>query len=682
MDRSDSPQTIGRALDEFEAALFVGRGAELRAFGAWLDDRETPVLNVHGRGGIGKSTLLRAFRRDAREQQRRVLHVDLDAIEGSPQGFWAALAPGVGDPLAYAEQERALILIDSYARFPWLASFLQDELLTPLSAGKVVVAGRAPLGPDWRPWRALIQSMPIDVLAPSDARRYLLRRGVTHRPLIDAILRTAAGLPLALSLAADIVLELGAVDLSTATEWHLAVRSLVEHLMHEVADPDLARLLEACAVVHHFDEPTLAAMTGVDDVSDAFARLCSLSVVRAGQHGLSLHNDVRNAIADDLRWRNSDTYAALRERALEYLRHRMVDATPAERHWLSTERMFLWENAFLHSLLFQRTGGSDVAVTLGGPDDAKDAVLLERRYQDEVLPQQARVRWQRGYSLEQMLEWLSRGLQLDGARVVLAHDVRGRLTGYNLVLPIYRASCDLLAEDPVHRPVIAKLGELGIECPDRPDEAAGYYLVRMCVLDDEAEATNAALVSDTLGLLAREAVYLSVAALPLHRAVLETLRFERIEGASATHWLPDHPFDGYILDLRRVGFEAWIDALMRGREIVARPDADSLDRELTELLPVLEDDAAVGASSLAKIAGDADAVRRLLRGTMTSLRRSTASDLDLALRAVELAYLDRAAPHERLAERLSVSRSTFYRLLRRGTRALAEALSRGPDFSP
>jgi len=675
-----TPPTIGRALDDYEAALFVGRAEELRTFAAWLDDHESPVLNLHGRGGIGKSTLLRAFRRAARADGRRVLHVDLDGIAEGSDAFWAALAPGADDALTLAHEPHAVVLIDSYARSATLAAFLQDELLTPLAAGgKVVIAGRAPLGPNWHPWRALVRSMALGVLAESESRRYLLRRGLTHRPLIDSILRTASGLPLALSLAADIVLELGAVDLSTATEWHRAVRTLVEHLMHEVADPELARLLEACAVVHHFDEPTLAAMTGNDDVSNAFARLCSLSIVRAGAHGLSLHNDVGNAIADDLRWRNPDTYAALRERALEYLRHRMVDASQDERHWLSTERMFLWENAFLHSVLFQRSGGGDVTVALGGPADADVAVMLERRYQDEVLPQQARIAWPGDYSLDTMLSWLSRALRLDGSRVVLAQDIRGRSTGYSLSLPVFRESYELLLEDPVHGPVISNAETLGVPVPERPGQAVAYYLVRMCVLDEETEATNAALVADTLGLVAREGVYFTTAALPLHRELLETLRFQPLPVATAANWLPDHPFVGYVLDLRRVGFEAWIDALMHGREIVPRPDADSLERELTDLLPALEDDALVASSSLGRLAGDAAGVRRLVRGTITSLQRAAGPDLALAMRAIELAYVERAAAHERLAERLSVSRSTFYRLLRRGTRSLAEALARGPE---
>ncbi len=674
MEDHDSPQTIGRALDEYEAALFVGRGDEIYTFRRWLGETASPILNVYGRGGVGKSTLLSAFSRAARGEGRRVCTVDVENLHDSPERFWEALVPGAPDPASYIRDERALIFVDSYNTQTWLPKFLQDDVLGPLEAdAKVVIAGRVALGPAWRRWRSLIRSIALDVLEDGEATRYLLRRGVTHRPTIDGIISTAAGLPLALSLAADIVTELGTVDLSSTTEWHLAVRTLVEQLLHDVADPELARLLEACSVVHHFDEPTLAAMTDTKDVSKAFAHLCSLSVVRAGAHGLTLHTDVRNAVADDLRWRNLELYTTLRERALTYLRGRMARATPDERHWLSAERMFLWENAFLHSVLFQKSGPSDVALTLGAPEDADEVLLVERRFQEEVLPLQARVQWTAGYSLEAMLEWLGRALRLDGARVVLVRDVRGRLTGYSLCLPIYRGSLDLLRSDPVHGAVLSRAGE-DIPLVEHPDDATAHYLVRMCVLDEEPEATNAALVQDTLGLIALEGVYFTVAAVPLHKAILEALRFEPIGGATGDHWLPDHPFQGYVLDLRRVGFEAWIDALMADRAIVPRPDADELEQELAELLPVLDEDDRLATSRLAQIGGGD--VRGTIRDVIAGLRADASSDLDLALRAVELAYLDRVAAHERIAERLSVSRSTFYRLLRRGTRALAEALSR------
>ena len=57
--------TIGEALDDLEAGLFVDREQELTTFAAWLEaDDAPPVLNVIGRGGMGKTTLLGAFRRD------------------------------------------------------------------------------------------------------------------------------------------------------------------------------------------------------------------------------------------------------------------------------------------------------------------------------------------------------------------------------------------------------------------------------------------------------------------------------------------------------------------------------------------------------------------------------------------------------------------------------------------
>src|SRR3712207_8167957 len=52
-------------------------------------------------------------------------------------------------------------------------------------------------------------------------------------------------------------LQLGIRDLTLAPEWHRMVGTLVERLLRDVADPTLRELLEACAVVRHFDAATL-----------------------------------------------------------------------------------------------------------------------------------------------------------------------------------------------------------------------------------------------------------------------------------------------------------------------------------------------------------------------------------------------------------------------------------------
>ncbi|MBI4319962.1 MAG: AAA family ATPase [Chloroflexi bacterium] len=70
--------TIGEAVDWLEAELFVGRERELALFERWLNtEAERPeILNVSGRGGIGKSALLRAFARAATRMGKAVVLVD------------------------------------------------------------------------------------------------------------------------------------------------------------------------------------------------------------------------------------------------------------------------------------------------------------------------------------------------------------------------------------------------------------------------------------------------------------------------------------------------------------------------------------------------------------------------------------------------------------------------------
>lgn len=670
------PPTIGRALNELEAAHFVGRTAELESFRAWLDaENGPPILNVVGRGGMGKTTLLSAFARHARSIAREVLSVDAEGIEDTPGAFLEALGTAVEDPIRFCNDNRCLVLIDSFAKAASLPRYLQEEFLPKLSREvKVVIAGRIPL--NWTRWGTLVETMTLDILSPENAVEFLNRRGITDPMLCKQVNGATHGLPLALALASDLVTKLGAKDLAAAGEWRLVVRSLVERFLHEVSDQQLAELLEAGAIVRHFDEPTLAAITDREDVAEPFARLCGLSFVRAGEHGLMLHDDVRHAMADDLRWRNPERYAALRERALAYLRGRMARATPAERHWLWAERMFLWEDAFVRSVLFDAQGSDDISVTVAGPSGAPDALALERRWHDQVLPRESRVEWSDDYPQEGVLVWLERAMRMEGTRLALARDAAGAYVGYSLVVPLYQASLRLLqAEETLSALVRAYWSPLDLAAlPSRSEEADAYVIVRTCVLDIESEAANAALMRDLLGLLGREGTYVVYAAFPERRALYETLGFEPVPTPEVYHWIADYPFQAYVLDLKRVGFEGWIEAVMAGRTPARRPTADDVEKELSDLLPRWDEDQLLEVSQLGAFAGGAEPARAMIRAALEGLRND--EDLSLALRALELAYLERAASHERLAERLAVSRSTFYRFLRRGIRAIAEAVGR------
>ena len=88
------PPTLGETVEAVRARLFVGRQDELamleRAITA-ARDRPT-VVCVHGPAGVGKSTLLRAFAREASLRRVPVASIDLAVLDGSPEGLLYTLS--------------------------------------------------------------------------------------------------------------------------------------------------------------------------------------------------------------------------------------------------------------------------------------------------------------------------------------------------------------------------------------------------------------------------------------------------------------------------------------------------------------------------------------------------------------------------------------------------------------
>jgi len=64
---------------------------------------------------------------------------------------------------------------------------------------------------------------------------------VTDPHLVEQLVQATGGHPLALSLAADIVRQLGVRELAAAPTWHLITHSVVEQLLRDIVDPRLRR---------------------------------------------------------------------------------------------------------------------------------------------------------------------------------------------------------------------------------------------------------------------------------------------------------------------------------------------------------------------------------------------------------------------------------------------------------
>src|SRR5690349_13518964 len=94
------PTRVADLLDLARARSFVGRRSELAAFGRLLETGG--VLYLYGPGGIGKSTTLLEFHREARRCGRTIDALEGSEIDPSPEAFRSALGPA------------SVLLIDGY----------------------------------------------------------------------------------------------------------------------------------------------------------------------------------------------------------------------------------------------------------------------------------------------------------------------------------------------------------------------------------------------------------------------------------------------------------------------------------------------------------------------------------------------------------------------------------------
>jgi len=667
----------------------------MRAFRSWLHgDTDFPdVLNVSGPSGVGKSALLRTFQRIAAGEGRAATLVDGAGFPATVRGLLSALHGSVtddlGDVVAHLNRTGSVVLLDTFDQLGDLTDYVQAELLPRLMTSvRLVIAGRYPLGLPWsgnESWHKLIQPLRLGAFSPSESREYLRRRGLDEPHLVNEIIRAAGSSPLALSLAADLSLRFGVHDFESAPEWRLIVRSLLERLLVEVRDPQLRELIEACVAVRQFDEATLAAITGRTDISVAFAKLCQLSIVSPTAHGLMLHEDLRRWLAEDLAWRNPERYNDLRTRALAFYRERLRSAPRDEREWLVADRLFLWGNALIQQLFFCAEEPGQVMVQPGQPADLVEIGGLFSIGSGRSLP--ADVDMSRLTRPKEDAEFLMTILQCSATRLRVARGREGKVLGFSTILPVCRETVALLDAHPAYAPLVhafwgpTKLAALPLE----PGTSNIFYLLHMLYAGEMPGVIRAALLRDLASMFAKGGTHLCATFVPAYKQMLETCGFERLPAARNQAWGPDYPVDGYVLDLSQIGVEPWMDAVMNGRRPPRPPDPAELENELQVAFRQWNDDVRMARSRLPELLGVPDGAadgaraaalrQRILRG-LAEVRARTPSVLDTAYRAIELTYLSPNGSRKGGARRLSVSRATLYRLLKRGVHGLAEELSR------
>ena len=545
---------------------------------------------------------------------------------------------------------------------------------------KVVISGRRPLGMAWSLWQPVVRSIVLSGFEPEAGSRYLSLRGIGP-DLAAEITRVAGGIPLALSLAADMATQRGVREFSAAAEWHLAVRTLVEHLLRDVGDQDLRILLEAAAVLRQFDEELLAAAAQKEDITAAFAALCRLSFVRPAQHGLTLHDEVRRILIEDLRWRRPEHLIELRRRAWRHYRRRMRESPPQA--WMIADELHLSGNDLVQAMLLQESETGMAWGERARPRDLPEILQILQAFTstgsslpDAPTPEEV----DSGF--------VGSLLNHPAARVTMARERDGRSTAYGFVLPICRQTMDLLPPSGALRRLVERTSSAAeiANLPDDCEDSSIYIFSTIAHTAELGREATAALVQDVLHALLAGGKYLACTASAQYAEVLHAFGFSKVaSGLGPSAFDPDKQLDAFALDLRLVGVEAWIDSIIGGRPLPRQLTLEDLGAEVQAVLLHWTDDVQLEGSPLVAIAGrrdpdsalgPADLVRALIRDALERARAGASDDRQLAFRAVELAYLERSVSQDRVADRLSVSRSTFYRLLKRGVAGIVAALGR------
>ena len=346
---------LGARLASARRRNFVGRAGEMASFAEALRAEPPPfaVLHIHGPGGVGKSALLSEFARLCDEAGVPALALDGRNIQPTVDGFLNALREktGADDPFA-ALPDRHVLLVDTYEALTPLDSWLRDQFLPQLpDRAMAVLAGRNPPSAGWRVdpgWQEMTRGIQLGNLSEHDARDYLLRREIPSEQR-DAVLRFTRGYPLALSLAAEVLIQRPTSSFAGAASPDI-VRMLLERFVAGVPSVAHRAALEACSQVRIMTEPLLAAMLDVSEAHELFDWLRGLSFVSSGPRGLFPHDLARDALAADLKWRNPPWHVELHRRARAFYAAEFERSSGQAQYVALLDLIFLHDNPLIRSV--------------------------------------------------------------------------------------------------------------------------------------------------------------------------------------------------------------------------------------------------------------------------------------------------------------------------------------------
>ena len=444
--RSLAQQDLRERLERERARRFVGRTDELELIRTRLAARSEPgqpdfsALWVHGSGGIGKSSLLAAYARAAREAGFAVAEVDCGQIMPGPDRIQAAVKESLISATA-ANAQPSLIIIDSVERLGSDEDWLREGFLPRLPANAVVVIGsRRPPNAGWLSdpgWRDMLRVILLGNL-PADHVRTLLEVEGLSVNLLDQVMALTYGHPLAASLLIDVIRRSGSrieVPRTLAAQPDL-VAVLLQRLVDLVPSSQHRVALQVSAHARVTTEPVLRAVLpsgDADQLSELWNWLRDLTFMEDDHDGIRPHDLARDVLEADLRWRDPDAYADIHRRLRGYLvdKIHLNAGNPARLQHSAYELLFLLHD---HPLLGRYWDWDVLDEVVQEPLAAGQADMI--------------IAMTRAAQGDRTAELAARWLRVQPEAFRVFRTVQGQVYGYAARLALHRAHPEDIAADP------------------------------------------------------------------------------------------------------------------------------------------------------------------------------------------------------------------------------------------
>ncbi|WP_275590432.1 LuxR family transcriptional regulator [Paenibacillus sp. H1-7] len=615
--KANTVQHATPSIDEREGQFLVGREQERALFERFLagEPMSKHIWNLYGTGGVGKSTLLDAFRRQARRSDAVFLLVDsrelgrtgddlcrqllhqLPSLKGKDNEDEDLPAVLQGRLNRLAQERRVIVALDTFEDMAGMEGWLRERLLRGLDPRiLVLLAGRYPLKGQWLvspAWRERTLWLAIDHLTRTDVLAYARKCGLTEESQGERLWERTRGHGLSLSLAVSTELLEGSGPLHD-TGWS---SELASSWLKEVPDEELGQLVEAASMLRQFNQELLAYVVEREISADAFGKLTALSFVRKIDRGWILHDLMRESTRSYLRERLPVQYGKLMERCVLYYAS-IVKAAHGKRDvsWEVGELFRYIGDAMIRAHMNTSWNNELIWEPLSASNLGEGQQYLQQRRNEARTITQRGVDPETGHLLELTLSkeemlYAIEGLDLEELlglgqpSVMLMKSRDGAVLGLSAIIPINRGTLEYLEHNPFSGPYIRSMTAAERKAFGVPEsEAAGWFIKSIDVLD----WTDSALLLEASSqmysyMCSGKLFFTSPPPLPMFYDSHIGLGFEAAPDVFHCSYDGKTPTPTFVLDTRGDKLDAFLAALLRRIGIVPKSE------EAAEVSRVKED---------------------------------------------------------------------------------------------